>query len=105
MADGRLQLRSNITTDPDAWDLVPGDALYRYAPDRLKLPNRPTQRQRDEHMYYVPCNCGRRLHQIQLEGCTECAHGPTEAERERTIARHEESRQRIEAIRQSEQAT
>lgn len=77
MSEGRVQLRSNIVIDPERWDPVPGDGLQHYASYRLRLPYRPTSRQHDEHMYYVPCSrCGRRINQIQLvrfrgSGCAE----------------------------------
>jgi hypothetical protein len=99
MNEGAIRLRSNIVLDPESWDLVPGDALQRYAPYRLKAPYRPTRRQHDEHMYYVPCHCGRRIHQIRLEGCNECADGPSEAKRAETVARHEQARRRVVELR------
>ena len=100
MDKGRLKLRSNVVLDGNAWHLVPGDALQHYAPERLKLPHRPTQRQKYEHMYYVPCSyCGRTSHEIELQGCNECSHGPSRAAQQAAVARHERVQQEIDALR------
>src|SRR4051794_7966966 len=100
MSEGRIQLRSNVVTDPEAWNLVPGDALQRYAPSRLKPPNRPTPRQLDESMYYVPCSvCGRRINEILLQGCDDCSHGPSQAAREAARTRHENAAREIMRLR------
>src|SRR4051812_22771477 len=88
MDKGRVQLRSNVVLDGDAWDLVPGDALRHYAPQRLKPPYQPTLRQHDEHMYYAPCSrCGRLSHEIALHGCNECAQGPSHEAQAAALAR------------------
>jgi hypothetical protein len=98
--EGSVRLRSNVVLDGEAWHLVPGDALYQYAPDRLKPPNRPTQRQRDEHMYYVPCSrCGRVITEIQLQGCNECPHGPSRDAQNAAIARHDEAQRKVKALK------
>jgi len=70
VAEGRIRLRSNIVDRGDAWYLVPGEVLATWRPDLMRQPNRPTQLQTDEHMYYVPCTtCGRTINVIMREGC------------------------------------
>lgn len=78
VADGRIRLRSNVVDRDDAWDLVPGEVLADRRPDLMRKPNRPTQLQVSERMYYVPCGvCGRTINLIMREGCRQCPHGPT----------------------------
>jgi hypothetical protein len=62
-----VRIRSNVVCDPKRWDLVAGELLS-------KLPwqgsSRPSRRQHDEQMYYVPCAiCHRTIARINLEGC------------------------------------
>jgi hypothetical protein len=101
MDKARVQLRSNVVLDGEAWHLVPGDALQQYAPHLLKRPHHPTARQRDEHMYYVPCSICRRLsHEIALEGCNQCSHGPSRAAQDAAIARHEAAQRELATLKQ-----
>ena len=87
---GRVRVRSNVVQDENAWHLVPGDALYAHRPDLLRAPNRPTARQRDEYLYYVPCSvCQRASHRMFLEGCSQCPYGPSAAEVASARAAHE----------------
>lgn len=63
---GEVRIRSNVCTDPNAWNLVPGDLAARYG---LPL-HRITPKQQDEMMYYVPCSiCKRTIFEILEEGC------------------------------------
>ena len=59
-----VALRSNVTRGSDRKDLIPGEMLpwdWRF-----------TQRQRDEHEYYLPCCwCHRLIYEIRREGCTD----------------------------------
>ncbi len=64
-ASGAVRLRSNVGSDPEGWDLVPGELMSSHRPGATL-----TSRQRDESGYYLPCSiCDRTIHQIDLEGC------------------------------------
>jgi len=96
MAEGRVRLRSNVVARDDAWHLVPGEVLIARRPDLMKPPNRPTQLQTDESMYYVSCGvCSRPINVIMREGCTQCSHGPTPQQLEQA---QEEHRRGLEAV-------
>jgi hypothetical protein len=100
---GRVRVRSNVVQDDDAWELVPGDALYVHRPDLLKDPHRPTALQRAEHLYYEPCAvCRRPSHRIALEGCTECPYGPSATALANARASHERAVQTVARIRAGE---
>jgi hypothetical protein len=76
---GSVTIRSNVVLDPGRWDLVPGELLYE-----LRRMDRATRLQRDEHMYYAPCSiCRRTIVEINLNGCSQCAHSPSPAAVER----------------------
>lgn len=97
MSDGQVRIRSNIVRDPRRWDLVPGELLTQFPWQR---PNRPTSRQDDEQMYYVPCSiCHRTIARINLEGCPRsgCSPSPAAAARAR-----DEWRARVDAARRRE---
>ncbi|MEY3220588.1 MAG: hypothetical protein RIT27_1945 [Pseudomonadota bacterium] len=83
--EGSIKLRSNVVRGDQSWDFVPGDLVRTYKNDnvlKLHLPSRilaeswkPTKKQHDEEMYYIPCSgCGRTWHQIQLEGSENCQY-------------------------------
>jgi hypothetical protein len=96
---GAVIIRSNIVlahgrTDAIFAEFIPGELLHRmpYMP-------RPTPRQHDEQMYYVPCSiCRRTVMEINLTGCSQCARAPrpsavANAQREHRL-RLEEARAR-----------
>jgi len=65
-SEGEVRVRSNVCTDPNAWNLVPGDVLNRYGLTLRGI----TQKQHDEMMYYVPCCiCKRTIFEILEDGC------------------------------------
>lgn len=100
MADGRIRLRSNVVDRGDAWHLVPGEVLAVRRPDLMKPPNKPTQLQRDEHMYYVPCGvCSRTINEIMREGCTQCSHGPTPRQLDNAQEQHRRGLEAVQAAR------
>ena len=102
MARGGVRLRSNVVTDGDAWQLVPGDLLAERRPDLMRSPNRPTPLQRAEQMYYVPCGvCRRTVNVFMREGCRQCAHGPTPQQMEEARELH---RRGLEAVRAARRA-
>jgi molecular chaperone DnaK len=76
---GNVRLRSNISLSDDAWDLVPGEIVSRYAPAFTHFDLNPHQQ--TECSYYWPCSnwlqngsrCGRLLYDIKLNGCDACA--------------------------------
>jgi actin-like ATPase involved in cell morphogenesis len=77
-AFGAVQLRSNVTQNQHAKELVPGDLAESAV----------CQRQRDEKTYYLPCSeCARNAFEITRYGCDRCAprgqaKSPAEADRE-----------------------
>ena len=81
---GEIRIRSNVCTDPNAWQLVPGDMIRAYnLPDHHMTP-----RQNQEMMYYERCClCRRTVYELMEEGCNYCAeqgHGvPSVAEARR----------------------
>src|SRR5437762_415277 len=96
---GRVRVRSNVVSSEDAWHLVPGDALAEYRSELLKDPNRPTPRQREEHLYYVPCSrCNRLFHRFMLEGCDQCPDGPSKQQLADARARFERAREAVERV-------
>jgi hypothetical protein len=100
VAEGRVRLRSNVVDRGDAWHLVPGEALAAWRPDLMRRPNKPTQLQTDERMYYVPCGvCGRTINVIMREGCNQCAHGPTPRQLEKAKEQHLRGLEAVEAAR------
>ena len=74
----RLALRSNISevrSNAQPWNLVPGDIVLRWQPNLLDTRNREASAlQRDEANYYIPCSrCRRTLYQIRNdEPVEEC---------------------------------
>jgi hypothetical protein len=65
-SQGQVRIRSNVTSWPDAWHLVPGDTLRGFT----ILPHQMTDKQREEMMYYAPCClCHRTIFQIYDDGC------------------------------------
>ena len=100
MDEGRIRLRSNVVDRGDAWNLVPGEVLAAWRPNLMRRPNRPTQLQTDEHMYYVPCGvCGRTINVIMREGCTQCSHGPTPRQLENAQEQHRRGLEAVQAAR------
>jgi len=87
-AFGAIQVRSNVTQNQHAKDLVPGDLATEAI----------CQRQHDEKMYYASCAiCARNVFEIARNGCDRCAERrqaktPAEADRD-----YWESRKRREA--------
>ena len=64
-----IALRSNVTRQKNRWDLVPGEMLEW----GRRVTTRFTDRQREEHVYYVPCaECKRLIYEIRRDGCVEC---------------------------------
>ena len=65
-------MRSNVTENAHAWELVPGEIVQTY---QTNLSDQfLTRLQRAEKMYYVPCReCGRTIYEIERDGCDECA--------------------------------
>jgi len=63
---GTVRVRSNVTRGLDDWNLVPGEIVQD--DDQFLTPL-----QRAEKMYYVPCGCGRTIHEIERDGCDPCA--------------------------------
>jgi actin-like ATPase involved in cell morphogenesis len=83
-ATSNLVQRSNITLfseDPDVeedlWTLVPGDLADSWKSGYFDTRNRaPTERQREERNFYVPCaRCKRRISQIKAEGPLQNCRG------------------------------
>ena len=77
---GQVRVRSNVTDDANAWNLVPGE-LAALEGGKHQL----TALQREEANLYKPCCiCHRSIVQIEEEGCDRChAMGqdmPTRAE-------------------------
>src|SRR6476659_2167380 len=69
-AKGQVRVRSNLSTSPKAWPLVPGDTLKHYG---LNDDSQLSPRQHEERMYYEPCSvCHRLYYLIQEEGCDMC---------------------------------
>ena len=100
VAEGRVRLRSNVADSGDAWHLVPGEVLAAWRPDLMRRPNKPTQLQTDERMYFVPCGvCGRTINVIMREGCTQCPHGPTPRQLENARKQHLRGLEAVEAAR------
>ena len=61
-----IALRSNVTRNERRRDLIPGEMIKW---DKRSV---ITERQREEHEYYVPClSCHRLLYEIQQDGCTD----------------------------------
>lgn len=79
---GDIRIKGNVTGDPEAFALVPGELVREAFP----LFVNETALQRDEKAYYLPCcRCNRKIHDILRDGCTECAEnqpnlGPKQAE-------------------------
>lgn len=77
-AFGAIQVRSNVTQNQHAKDLVPGDLATEAI----------CQRQHDEKMYYASCAiCARNVFEIARNGCDRCAERgqaktPAEADRD-----------------------
>jgi len=64
--NGEVRIRSNVCTDPNAWQLVPGDLVKSCS----LHPRDITQKQKDEMMYYERCcMCHRTIFEIQEDGC------------------------------------
>lgn len=68
---GEVRIRSNVCTNPNAWHLVPGDAVKSYSLLQHHLSQHHlTQKQKDEMMYYARCsNCHRTIFEIEEDGC------------------------------------
>ena len=61
-----IALRSNVTRSERRRDLIPGEMVKW---DKRSV---ITERQREEHEYYLPClSCHRLLYEIQRDGCTD----------------------------------
>ena len=61
-----VALRSNVTRYNTSTDLVPGEMVTWDTLSSI------TERQLQEHLYYLPCAiCRRRLYEIQRDGCTD----------------------------------
>ena len=100
VSSGKIRLRSNVVDGGDAWHLVPGEVVAEWRPDLLRQPNRPTQLQVDERMYYVPCSvCRRAINVIMREGCTQCPHGPSPRQLENAQEKHHRGLQAVRAAR------
>ena len=69
VSGSKVTLRSNIS-DAEEWTLVPGDVVKIWQPNFLVKDSRePTDFQREEEMYYVPCAfCRRTIYQIRNQG-------------------------------------
>jgi hypothetical protein len=64
--NGEVRIRSNVCTDPNAWDLVPGDLFKTVSSQHHKL----TRNQNVEKMYDEPCCiCHRKSFEILENGC------------------------------------
>jgi hypothetical protein len=101
MADGQVRLRSNVVDSGDAWHLVPGEVVWKWRPDLMKAPNRPTHLQHDERMYYVPCGlCGRTINVIMREGC-QCPDRPTPRQLEEARESHRRGLEAVERARRN----
>lgn len=61
----------------DLWHLVSGDIVAKWRPSHFDTrSNLPTQRQRDERNFYVPCaRCERSISQINAEGPVDACRG------------------------------
>lgn len=70
-AGGEIRLRPNVTSDSDAWQLVPGDIVTNYRPNHFDKRNSEVPaKQRDEQTYYARCSiCHRTIMEIKLQGC------------------------------------
>jgi len=84
---GLIRIRSNVSTNACAYELVPGDLLT--STDRLPNGQKVTSRQRDEKLYYQTCcDCKRTICDIIENGCDICAI------KGHTISREEARRRR-----------
>ena len=101
---GDVRIRSNVTSDPGAWHLVPGELLHEWRPHVMQLGGSATPLQRDQHMYHQPCGCGRRLFEIEVYGCNECPFTPRPSELERNLRDWERTIERIRELERDEQA-
>lgn len=64
---GQVRVRSNVTTNPKARHLIPGDVLRKHG---MHYEGRVTRDQHDEMMYYQPCSiCKRGVFDIYEFGC------------------------------------
>jgi molecular chaperone DnaK len=67
---GSVQLRSNVTTRSDAWELVPGDVVAKYKLGWFDIRGRATSFQVAERLYYEPCaTCRRSSFECEWDGC------------------------------------
>lgn len=83
---GNVRLRSNVSIRHDAWSLVPGEIVSRYAPAYFSL----TPHQHVENSYYWPCSiCGRFSHDIKLNGCDSCADRGLALSRSEAVSRRQ----------------
>ena len=61
-----VALRSNVTRHDMRTDVIPGEMI------KWDTQSAITDRQRQEHEYYIPCcHCHRLLYEIQRDGCTD----------------------------------
>ena len=96
---GAVRLRSNVTTDPDAWHFVPGEVVARHRNMKRyldKTRDAHGMRQKAEYHYYTLCSvCDRTMHRTMLEGCVRCRDAPRPAETEAARARYEQMISRL----------
>jgi hypothetical protein len=98
---GAVIIRSNVVLpharrDLILSELIPGELLHR-----MPYMTRPTPRQHDEQMYYVPCSiCRRTIMEINLTGCSQCMRAPRPAAVENAQREH---RLRVEKAKRREQ--
>ena len=87
---GQVRIRSNVTDDPNAWRLVPGELA-----SLEKGSHQLTELQREEANLYMPCCiCHRTIVQIEEEGCDRCR-----AMGQDTLTQAEARRRRLERTR------
>ena len=92
---GSVRIRSNVVTEKNRVDLVPGDLIHLMPAMREE-----TRLQHDEHMYYVPCSlCRRTIAEILLTGCDRCPFAPSPGS---VLASREEYRRRVDRARELE---
>jgi hypothetical protein len=98
-ATGAVRLRSNVTIDPNAWQLVPGEVVARHRNMKQylnKLASADGQRQKAEYHYYTLCSvCDRTMHRTMLEGCNHCRDAPRPADTEAARAAYEKMISRL----------
>lgn len=86
---GAVRVRSNVTGQQHAWDLVPGEVVQKFNPSIATFQMTPLQRA--EKMYYQPCClCDRTSHLIERDGCQRCAErghaiSPDDAKNRRAV--------------------